>query len=376
MGDIQKFQISPDVSSLSRGFVDIFSKKTIISRRKSVSLSKKRSFAVISAIADPSTAVAFSSASSEVAAALGALAFSVASIGSLGLVISKANYEEPKPIKLAAAPVEEPAMAFMDTAPMVVEAVIPVTTAVEAEEQDMIQSSTFDIVAASQAASQARDWISAWRDRTIEDTTGDAIEEINTVTAQPTDLPQMDPATILAGMAADAPVGITAAEPIAAPAEPESALVTAGSVTVLDENRELAALREKEYKEKLTKIFTDSKDEYQRSHTAAQAASAAANGVKRGVVVIAEEYEAKVQNMWAAFAAKKVQQSQLVAKQEKLLMDLEELNKAREAGKAIKPSVAEQIVAYFQNLYQAIISFVSAVIARFNGSDSPGTASA
>lgn len=364
---------------------------------------------VIVAVADPASAIAFTSASAEIAASLGVLAAISLSLGGLGMVIRQANAETPAVAPKTFATTATRAPVEPATTPAVATPATPATAtaavvAVEEKKKEIaVKTPEFDFSGAAVAASEARNWIQSWRDRSA--AASEAVlavasseeEEQTPVTisassslpttssssrvTEPT-LPQLTPvsaAAELADMAADAPVGITS--PAAAPLpvveqqkEEERVLVAVGMPAAAP-TTDLSTERENQYKAKLARIYTDSKEEYQRSHTAVQAASAAANGMKKGVVVIAEEYEHKVQAMWSAFATKKQQEAHLVAKQEKILMDLSELDRVQKKAKlngGENMSVGAQIAAFFQQMFTMMMQVVMTVVARIVGNNGSG----
>jgi len=367
---------------------------------------------VIVAVADPASAIAFTSASAEVAASLGALAAFSLSLGGLGMVIRQANAEAPAVTPKTFSAAATPAPVEAATNPGAVATSVTSTAVVvqEEEKEVAIMASESDFSGAAAAASEARNWIQSWRDRSVTAAAAaseavlavasseEEVEPPVTISAssfpaatttittssritEPT-LPQLfsvSAAAELAEMAADAPVGITS--PAATPLvkqqqqkEEEHVMVAAG-IPAAAPTTDLAIDRENQYKAKLARIYTDSKEEYQRSHTAVQAAAAAAKGMKKGVVVIAEEYDHKVQAMWSAFATKKQQEAQLVAKQEKILMDLSELDRVQKKAKLNEGvqkkmmSVGAQIAAFFKQMF-AMMMQVMTLVARIMGNSS------
>jgi hypothetical protein len=367
---------------------------------------------VIVAVADPASAIAFTSASAEVVASLGALAAISLSLGGLGMVIRQANAEAPAVTPKTFAAAATPAPGEAATTPGVVATSVTSTAAVVEEDEKgvAIKTSEFDFSGAAAAASEARNWIQSWRDRSVAAAAAAAASEAvlavasseeeeveppvtssassfpaatTTITTssrvtEPTlqQLFSVSAAAELADMAADAPVGITS--PAATPLvkqqqkEEEHVMVAAG-IPAAAPTTDLATDRENQYKAKLARIYTDSKEEYQRSHTAVQAAAAAAKGMKKGVVVIAEEYDHKVQAMWSAFATKKQQEAQLVAKQEKILMDLSELDRVQKKAKLNEGvqkkmiSVGAQIAAFFQQMFAMMMQELMTLLARIMG---------
>ena len=211
----------------------------------------------------------------------------------------------------------------------------------------------------------------------FEENTPEAISMISedddvatTRVTEPT-LPKADPAVaaaVLDAMTADAPVGITtpgantggSSIPTPTPEEPVLELVGAiAAPTSAAEAMEAA----REYEARLARVIADAKMD-----TATVSATESATSQKR-LVTITDQYQEKIDALWASYEVKKTQEAVLLSKQEKLTMDLAALDAAQQAQEeAVKAESKLTMVAQkSMAAIAAIWVFIMALVAKVTG---------
>lgn len=328
--------------------------------------------------ASPVVLHAVDPASAEVVAALTAVTASTAAVLGLASIIRQANgFDKPSTLshvqQLAKVPAVEDIMVAEENS------VVAAAAATEPTSTDLS-------VAPEAEAQKVQSWISSWRVRTETADPPAAItmpfsgnDDVATTRVTEPSMPatasKSDPnaaAAVLEEMSADAPTGSTAPGQQTSPTETKTpndltpAGVFASPVSITSEDDPMTAARE--YEERLTKVMSES---------ATTAPSTDANRAPR--VVVPDQYKEKIDSLWNSYETKRVQEAALLAKQEKLTMDLAALEAVQQAQTQQAPQVNVVVTAmrraahFIQTLWVIIMAFVARVTnGRIGSSSSSG----
>lgn len=279
-------------------------------------------------------------ASSEVIATLTAVAVSSATVFGLARIIRQANgFDQSQIVLETVKPQTVPAIAATKEGEKIVETSKPTTVDITPT------APTYDN---SAAVAEVKSWISDWRNKT-ESIAASAAATIATPPSSPSIISaKADPAAaaaVLTALTADTPVGVTA------PTETEEeevkpALATVGAAVIAPDEDDGAV----------------------------QAAPQPQQAQR--VVTISDTHLEKVSAMWASFKEQTEKKAQLLAKHEKLTLDIAALEAVEHESK--KQSAVEdkkegatfvqRIVAFFVNIWAMIVEFVRGVYrGRFGG---------
>jgi len=349
-------------------------------------------------------------ASAEVVAALTAVTASTAAVLGLASIIRQANgFDKPSTLshvqQLAKVPAVEDIMVAEENSVVAAAAATEPTStdlsvAPEAEAQKVqswisswrVRTETEEpapadpSVAPEAEVQKVQSWISSWRVRTETADPPAAItmpfsgnDDVATTRVTEPSMPatasKSDPnaaAAVLEEMSADAPTGSTAPGQQTSPTETKTpndltpAGVFASPVSITSEDDPMTAARE--YEERLTKVMSES---------ATTAPSTDANRAPR--VVVPDQYKEKIDSLWNSYETKRVQEAALLAKQEKLTMDLAALEAVQQAQTQQAPQVNVVVTAmrraahFIQTLWVIIMAFVARVTnGRIGSSSSSG----
>jgi hypothetical protein len=187
-------------------------------------------------------------------------------------------------------------------------------------------------------------------------------------------LPKADPvvaAAVLEAMTADAPVGTTApgsnnnggSETATTTPTDEPVLELVGAMAAPTSAAE-AMEAAREYEARLARVIADANLE-----TAATETPTAQKQRSQRLVTITEQYQEKIESLWASYEVKKTQEAVLLSKQEKLTMDLAALDAAQQAQEEAAKAdnklalAAQKVMAIFA----AIVAFIMALVAKVTG---------
>ncbi|PSC72613.1 hypothetical protein C2E20_3874 [Micractinium conductrix] len=260
-----------------------------------------------------------------------------------------------------------------------------------------------------EATKQVKDWIEAWR--------GASPAEVAPVETTPMELPgggavpttrvtepSMPPsaAAVLSAMTSDAPVANTptgsageeATTKQGGPAggvaerQPQPVLAAAGGVPA---GADEASGMEKEAAYKVA----DSKLAQGGGQQAAKA-ERVASAMRKTLVEVGADYEKKIENLWSAYETKKAEEAELLAKSERILQNLAELEAAEKEQLAaaaaqqaaivqaapapvpapVPANAFEQLLARLVAVFQAVQRWVQQLVAALAGRGGDGGAAA
>lgn len=173
----------------------------------------------------------------------------------------------------------------------------------------------------------------------------------------PTSATKADPAAaaaVLEALSADAPVGITAAPKAAEPTEGELVMAAVAAPPAPTAPKDDALEAARNYEERLNKVLSGS--------TVAEPAEVKAKRAQR-VVTISEQYQAKIDSLLSNFVSKKAEEAVLLAKTEKLTMDLAALDNEQK----LRPNPIAVMAQRLVEIVRAIWVFFLALVARVTG---------
>lgn len=296
---------------------------------------------------------ALDAASSEVASALTALAAASAMVIGLGSAIRQANgfdankLDKPAPVAAAETTVPE----LPEVSPAVPTPVVPSPAASSSDvehvrswiaswrEKSPLQGTVEQDVAKgsdsqpANAVTAAQEWISSWRNKA-------SAEDVATSHANPAAA-----VAVLDSLSSDTPVGATASNNNQKPAEISSNEEGKESVTVASH----AALA----------TPTDDRETEAISQ----------NGGSQRVVTVPDQYQNKIDSLWASYEEKKAKQSELLKRQEKITMDIAALEAVNEkinmqANKPAKINMVRQLIDFLAGVWAFIKSFIAQVMGK------------
>lgn len=267
-----------------------------------------------------------------------------------------------------------------------------------------------------EATKQVKDWIAAWSSEGEEAQPAEAFQLADgalptSAAAAPTTTRVTEPsmpasaAAVLSALTADAPVAATAVGHAAAAVEDdddfsvgeqEQVLVGAAAPAPLapaGSEQPSAEERESAYRQRISTVMADSKLGYGATIAQQQAkAERVARALRKRVVEVGADYQSKIETLWASYESKKAEEAVLLAKSNKILQNLAELEAAEKEElaeaeySALTNRAAQQqhgvvafaavMVARVVAYWQAVQRFVQQLVARFTGGSGAAGASA
>lgn len=292
----------------------------------------------------PTTSVAaLDAAASEVASALTAVTAASAMVLALGSAIRQANrfdvHEMEKAVPAAAA---EPTVAGTPSPDVLPSPVVTPSSDVEhvrswiASWREKSQSQSSEHVSeepdnqTSNAVTAAQEWISSWRNKASASAQQDA--RANPAAA----------AAVLDSLSSNTPVGATASQ-------------NSQTTSTLQEEKETLA------------VASTSSSATQKDVNDRETEATTQNAGSQRVVTVPDQYQNKIDSLWASYEEKKAKQSELLKRQEKITMDIAALEAVSEKVnmQAQKPKV--NIIRQFIDILAGVWAFIKNFIANVMG---------
>jgi hypothetical protein len=301
---------------------------------------------------------ALDAASSEVASALTALAAASAMVLGLGSAIRQANgfdsnkLDKPAPVAAAETTVPE----LPEVSPAVPTSVVPSPGASSSDvehvrswiaawrEKSPLQGTGEDAAKGSDsqpanAVTAASEWISSWRNKAPP-----ASEDVATSQANPAAA-----VAVLDSLSSDTPVGATASN------NNKTATMTPTQISSNEEDNESVTVASN------ASPATPTEDR--------EIEAISQNGGTQRAVTVPDQYQNKIDSLWASYEEKRAKQSELLKRQEKITMDIAALEAVNEkinmqGNKPAKINIVRQVIDFLASVWAFIKSFIAQVMGK------------